>query len=188
VDAAPDLRASVFSSLINGHTNIGLHGKAADLLHRYRATLGDSDPCGAATLWSACLDSYDGRYDRIAEYTRALAPILNASELTHALYLYEVISPIPRSRGEWDRDAEILLRSRQLFDRAPQMGVSLLAIVESAFARWLAGDDEQCDAFVSELEGRVTVANERGHRFFIACLRGRGQTEAYGYEKTKTRA
>ncbi len=188
-NAEPRVRASIFSSLLNAHTNIGQCARAAHLLERYRETCVDSDPYGScmATLWAAALDSFDGRYDRIPAYTKMLTPLLNASDLTHALYLYDVVSAIPRSRGEWDRDAEILGRARELFDRT-QLSIALLGLVESAFARWFAGDDEQCDSFVAELEGRVTPANERGHRFFIACTRGAGEHVPYGYEKAKARA
>jgi hypothetical protein len=186
-DVEPDVRASVFSSLLNGHTNIGLCARAAELLEEYRATLSDSDGWGVVTLWSAALDSFNGRYDRIPTYTKMLTPLLDASSLAHALYLYDVVSAIPRTRGEWERDAEILRRTRELLDRTP-LSVALLGLVESAFARWFAGDDGQCDAFVAELERRVTIANERGHRFFIACTRGAANGVPYGYEKAKARA
>jgi DNA-binding SARP family transcriptional activator len=183
------LKCSVFSSYINAHTNIGLVTGARALLEQFikEMDLDEYDARATAMLWTAVLDAFDGRYDRIPELTRELTPALSASDLTHMLYLYWVISPMHRSRGEWQRDEEALARARELSERTA-LPISLLVLVESAFAAWARGNDSAFEHYVGSIEAAVTPGTIRGHRFFIACARGEARSVGYGYENTKARA
>ncbi|HYZ15802.1 MAG TPA: BTAD domain-containing putative transcriptional regulator, partial [Candidatus Acidoferrum sp.] len=185
----PQLKRSVFSSYINAYTNVGRLNDAAALLEQFvnETDQDDEDTRAVTMLWTAVLDAFDGRYDRIPELTRQLTPALAASDLTHMLYLYLVISPMHRSRGEWRRDEEALALARELGERIG-LPITLLVLVESAYAAWTRGDDSAFEHYVGLLEARVTPGAIRGHRFFLACARGQARGVAYGYENMKARA
>lgn len=188
-DAEPRLKRSVFSSYINAYTNLGLLTEARALLEEFASEIDQDDYEARATamLWTAVLDSFDGRYDRLPELTQQLTPALSASDLTHMLYLYLVVSPMHRSRGEWEHDEEALALARELGERIA-LPINLLVLVESAYAAWVRGDDSMFEHYVDLLEARVTPGAIRGHRFFLACARGQGRQVPYGYENTKARA
>jgi DNA-binding SARP family transcriptional activator len=188
-NADPCLKRSVFSSYINAYTNIGLVAEARALLEEFvkETDQDDYDARATALLWTAVLESFDGRYDRLPELTQQLTRALSASDLTHMLYLYLVISPMHRSRGEWQRDEEALALARELGERTA-LPINLLVLVESAFAAWARGDDAAFERYVDVLEATVTPGAIRGHRFFLACARGRARQVPYGYENMKARA
>ncbi|HYZ15837.1 MAG TPA: hypothetical protein VE591_05525, partial [Candidatus Acidoferrum sp.] len=171
-DADPQLKRSVFSSYINAYTNVGRLNDAAALLEQFvnETDQDDEDTRAVTMLWTAVLDAFDGRYDRIPELTRRLTPALAASDLTHMLYLYLVISPMHRSLGEWQRDEEALALARDLGERIA-LPITLLVLVESAYAAWTRGDDSAFEHYVGLLEAKVTPGAIRGHRFFLACAR-----------------
>lgn len=183
------IKRSVFSSYINAYTNIGLVSDARALVEQFSEGMDqdDYDDRATAMLWTAILDVSDGRHDRIPELTRQLTPALSASDLTHWLYLYLVISPMHRSRGEWQRDEEALARARELGERT-SLPINLVVLVESAFAAWARGDDSAFEHYVGSIEAAVTPGTIRGHRFFIACARGQARSVGYGYEHTRARA
>jgi DNA-binding SARP family transcriptional activator len=183
------LKRSVFSSYINAYTNIGLVTDARALVEQFSEGMDQDDYKDRATamLWTAILDVNDGRYDRIPELTRALTPALSASDLTHWLYLYLVISPMHRSRGEWQCDEEALARARELGERM-SLPINLVVLVESAFAAWARGNDSAFEHYVGSVEAAVSPGTIRGFRFFIACARGQARSVGYGYEHTKARA
>jgi DNA-binding SARP family transcriptional activator len=190
-EAEGQLRLTVMSTLINVQVMIGLCKEAGELLDRVAAetSTGNHGTEMVIAFWRAVLESYDGRYERLSASTRELTPMLAASDLTHALYLYDAISPMHQARGEWQRVEETLAQSRDLVSTSTLVA-GMLPTVESAFAAWFSGNDVSFEHFVDDLERLVERLpwSIRGHRFFIACARGRGVGAPYGYEKTKTRA
>ncbi|MDB5043672.1 MAG: transcriptional activator domain protein [Candidatus Eremiobacteraeota bacterium] len=189
--AETQLRHSVMSTLLNAQVNIGLCEEASKLLDGIAAETkpGDQATEMMIVFWRSVLVSYEGRYEELSAYMREVMPILAASDLTHALYLYDVIAPMHQARGDWQRANETLGQAREL--AAPtRLGVTILPTVESAFAAWFSGNDELFERYMDDYEALVKQYpwTIRGHRFFIACARGRGAGVPYGYEKTKTRA
>lgn len=188
-NAEPRLRRSVFSNFINASMNLGLVSEARALLDQFIEKMDRDDDEGRAitTLWTAVLDAFDGRYDRVPELTQQLTPALSASDLTHMLYLSLVISPMHRARGEWQRDEEALALARELGERVA-LPISLIVLVESAFSAWARGDDTAFEHYVGSIEARATPGTIRGHRFFLACARGQARRIPFGYENPNVRA
>jgi len=147
-NAEPRVRASVFSSLLNAHTNIGQCARAAHLLERYRETCVDSDPYGScmATLWAAALDSFDGRYDRIPAYTKTICKQI--------VTLRRLIRSGPVPLRSWDFPISSTARywkDSQHDDHLPRPRSELFNGPDGPRARL-----DLCHEYVAGAQGRVT--------------------------------
>jgi hypothetical protein len=121
---------SVASSVINGYYNIGRCVDAQALLAEFEAGSQSDDPYGSllVTFWHAALNSNAGKYDGLEAAAQQLMPRFLASNITHALYLYEVLAPMYRARG--DRALEY-----RTLERAIEIGAGTAYAVSDHF-RW----------------------------------------------------
>jgi DNA-binding SARP family transcriptional activator len=183
-----NVRSSVFSTYLNGLVNVGSFDEAHAELEQFVERLLPNDVSGQAVahVYRAALDSYSGHYDRLDGLEEQLAHLFAASDITHCLVLYDVVSPKYLARGEKQRNVQTLDRAWQIGKRV-KAPVGLIVAVNAAFSAWFHGDDERFDWYLGELEAAVTPGVMRGHRLFLECARGRGRGVPYGYEKLRAR-
>jgi hypothetical protein len=182
----PVTRASVAGAVVNGYMNPGRLAEAREFLDRFAESLtpGDLNGWGVVTMFGAALDSFVGKAGKIEAATQKLAPLLTASPVSHAMYLYDVIAPFQRLEGRRDLERESLERAIDL-GTGSDMSIHAIVLVEAVFAAWFAGEDDLSAAYLAQLEERVVPGIARGMRFFIASAHGR--PHRYGFEIVKAR-
>lgn len=183
----PVIRASVAGTVVNGYMNPGRLAEAREFLNRFAESVKPDDLSGrgVATMFGAALDSFVGKSGGIEAATQALAPLLAASPVSHAMYLYDVIAPFQRLQGRRDLERESLARAIDI-GIGSDMSIHTIVLVEAIFAAWFAGEDDLSAAYLAQLEERVMPGVVRGMRFFIASAHGRAHP--YGFEIVKARA
>lgn len=189
-DATADVIVGVANNVVNVYAITGewdrLVAFRRDAAARFRRAAPDGHPLIplVETLIDGWVDAMRMRHVDLEQFLRDTAPLL-ATDYVHAWLQCDVVARVHTYRGDRRAQREALEHGLALARRSRIPLSLVVALLETANASWLAGEDDVFCAYVAEVE--VLAAGSPllrdGVTFFIDCARGRALSAIPRWER-----